>query len=1132
MKRLPESLFLAWTVTATVSVWLLLSLYQDRQGYDDQAQARMLTLARLVGEHADSIMDSTELMLDSTLATIGPVGVPWSDPLALEQAHDALETAVERTAAVDNLLIADASGRLRTTSLKHTVGGSMLGEPYFEALQRDPHDRTVAATVRGRSTGRWGMVLARPLREDGRFAGVLAAHIGLEKTFLSIYRQIGIGPGTAIAVWNPQGTLLLRQPFVDRLIGTAVANEALKTVIDEGLDETAQLTLSPTDSTQHMTAVRRIGRHPLIVSVSQSQDEYLAPWRDMLWRTLIPVSAMLLGCLVLTRSVRSQRGAEKRLTQLIDAAPLGVVCFDSDARGQPLPFAANNAARQHLFRNGGSASAMPDLSALGIESALHAATRKGSFWQARDVRLDTANGLRRLDLRLFGIGDGQAGLLIEDATDRLAAEEQMQATLARWQAALEDADHGVRDWHLATGEMVFSERWQRQLGYAREPLDNTLEAWEACVHPADLPRCRADLEQHLEGLSASYRSEHRMRCADGSYRWVLERGRVVERSDDGRALRMVITQTDISPLRQLEDNLSLWAQVFERAQQGIIITDAKARIVEVNDAYCTSSGYDRSRLIGNNPSMMQSGHQDAAFYREMWNQLLADGHWTGELLNRRADGSFFAQNTTLVVIRDRDGEPVYFVGYTDDVSELRASQERLALLNRQDPLTELPNRNQLAEQMRAAIAVSQRNGYLMAVCALDLDHFKPINERWGPEEGDRILVEVARRLEHTLHAGDSAARLGGDEFVLLLTGLDSALECDQRLHEVLASLRKDFARPDGKLRLTASIGATLYPLDGGDPDTLLRHANQALYAAKQDGRDCCRLFDTDQDQRLRVHRRAVSELRAALEQHQLELRYQPKIALESGDMVGVEALLRWQHPERGMLMPIDFIAEINDDDLLVDIGEWCLKTAVAQASKWHSAGHSIPVSVNVTAGQILRPGFADMLFEVLKLHPQLPPALLEIEILESAALNDLPRVIELMERCADIDVRFALDDFGTGYASLTYLKHLPAETLKIDQSFVRDILEDAEHRAIVEGVLSLTRVFGRTAIAEGVESIEHGVALIRLGATHAQGFAIAGALRPDELLEWAEDWRNPPEWTRESWRYRNQGNQATSGSNE
>lgn len=1123
MKRLPPTLYLAWFIALALGGWQLTVLVAERNSLDEGAAQGVRTLARLVGEHADSIMDSTELMLENTL---GPVSTAYSasDPAAAAMAiHELLEAAAVRTAAVDNLFFADARGTVLASSLKRTHGGSMSGEPYFEEFRDDPRDRTVAATVRGRSTGRWGLVLARPLQNgEGRLVGVLAAHIGLESTFLSLYRTLGISPGTAISVWNDHGVLLLRQPFVESLIGRAMDGAVLASVISGGRFESVGRSVSPSDGQEQMQAILRIQHHPLIVGVSQSRDEYLAPWTAMLWRTLLLVVALLSFCWLLARYADKRSKSEGRFKKLIDAAPIGVVCFESDASGAPTAFAANQAALRQLPPCRGLPTAI-ELEPLSLAEPLAKAAEQGDTWRGTGAFQEDSGNWRHVDLRLFGVGRGEAGMLIEDATERLSAEAKLRDELTRWRVALEETEHGVREWNLATGQMHFSERWLSQLGYSANELAPTLEQWEKQVHPDDLKSCQRLLQRHLDGLSAVYRSEHRMRCRDEGYLCVLERGRVVDRAADGRPLRMVLTQADISPLRQLEDNLALWGQVFAGALEGIIITDSNARIVEVNPAYCATSGFERAELLGKNPNVMQSGHQNADFYRSMWAHLREHGSWQGELLNRRADGSFFAQVTHIKTICDREGKPIYYVGFTSDVSALRESQQRLEHLHRHDALTGLPNRQQLAEDLRLAIAMAQRNRGLLAVCALDLDHFKPINERWGPEQGDRLLIEVTARLRHQLGADDVVARLGGDEFVLLLGGLASPMECDSRIQRILARLREPFAIAGANARLTASVGATLYPLDGADPDTLLRHADQALYAAKQDGGDTCHLFDPEQDRRLRMHRRAVCDVRAALASGEMRLRYQPKVRLDSGAVIGVEALLRWQHPERGLLLPADFLAQIDDEALLTRVGEWCLETAVEQTARWHLEGHTIPVSVNVPATQILAPGFASHLRSTLDRYPDLAAGLLEIEILESAALEDLPRVVDLMESCTSLGVTFALDDFGTGYASLTYLKHLPAATLKIDQSFVRDMLEDGEHRAIIEGVLSLSRVFGRTAIAEGAESIEHGVELIKLGATHAQGFAIAGALPADELPEWIANWRNPPEWTRASWAYRNQG---------
>ena len=1122
MKRPALFLTICWICAGLASAWLVTGLLQERARLDREATDRVMALARLVGRHVGSMMDATELILATSSDELDGRVPEVSDRPAVAEAHAVLKTAVARTSAVDDLMLARPDGSLITSSSETAVRGSMKGEEYFELLQRDATAGTIATTVRGRQSGRWGLLLARALRDGkGRLLGVLAAHVGLENTFLSFYRSLGLPPGASIAVWNRQGTLLLRHPFVESMIGVQVEVPQLTPLLEGQLREAALIEQSPIDGESRNAAVRWVDRHPLIVSVTENRNTYLASWRAAAWRTAMVIGMLCAACIVLHLFLRQRQRAEQRFGRLLDGAPIGVVCFDRDRNGLIRPFAVNRHARDLLPAISGDDQGLAALALPGVEQALGQLDQTNRPWRQADLPVDGASGPKRLDLQLFQVGPGEAGLLITDASERHRRQDAHEREIARMRAALEDADFGVREWDVAGGRMHYSRQWLQQLGYAVGELDDGLDSWEALVHPSDLGRCRQELERHVSGLSSNYRSEHRMRRRNGDYIWVRERGRLVARSDEGRPLRMVLSQTDITALRGLEDKLALWGRVFNDAPEGVLVTDAEANIIDVNDAYCAATGYSRKELIGANPRMLSSGLQDTAFYREMWSHVLEDGLWQGELSNQRADGGLFVQQTRIVAILDRDGETAYYVGFTHDISELRDNQERLAHLSRHDALTRLPNRLQLTELMSLAIAMAQRNNQLLAVCMLDIDHFKPINERFGSAEGDKLLIEVAERLEAGLQPGDTLARMGGDEFVLLLAGIESPEHCDHRVGEFLARLRLPFERPAGVVRLTASVGATLYPFDGGDPDTLLRHADQALYSAKQGGRDACHLFDTEQDRRLSIHRRAVSEVKAALEKEQLRLHYQPKVRFSDGKVIGVEALLRWQHNERGLLLPADFISQINDEDLLVSIGEWCLETAMAQAAQWHAAGNSIPVSVNVTAGQILGAEFASKLEALLERHPGFPPHLLEVEILESAALADLPRVVKLMERCARRGVSFALDDFGTGYASLTYLKHLPAATLKIDQSFVRDILDDPEHRAIVEGVLGLTRVFGRTAIAEGVESIEHGEALILLGATHGQGYAISGALRADDLSAWIAEWRNPPEWTRACWRYRN-----------
>jgi diguanylate cyclase (GGDEF)-like protein len=400
----------------------------------------------------------------------------------------------------------------------------------------------------------------------------------------------------------------------------------------------------------------------------------------------------------------------------------------------------------------------------------------------------------------------------------------------------------------------------------------------------------------------------------------------------------------------------------------------------------------------------------------------------------------------------------------------------------------------------------------MAVGYLDLDGFKPINDRFGHQAGDRLLVEIAQRLKAALRGTDTVARLGGDEFVFLLLGVEKVEECAATLNRILETITRPVAIDRHSVSISASIGVTLYPVDNNDADTLLRHADQAMYEAKQAGRNRYHLYDAEHDRRAKSHREAFTRIRTALEAGEFELHYQPKANMRTGRVVGAEALIRWRHPEHGLLPPAEFLPVIENSDLDAPIGDWVLRTALAQMDAWQAAGLDLEVSVNVSAHHLQRDHFVQHLADALAAHPTVPPGRLQLEVLETAALEDIEGVSETMRQCRAKGVSFALDDFGTGYSSLTYLKRLPAETLKIDQSFVRDLLDDPEDLAIVQGVVALARAFGRHAIAEGVETGEHGLALLGLGCELAQGFGIAQPMPAQALPGWLAAWRPDPRW--------------------
>jgi diguanylate cyclase (GGDEF)-like protein len=404
--------------------------------------------------------------------------------------------------------------------------------------------------------------------------------------------------------------------------------------------------------------------------------------------------------------------------------------------------------------------------------------------------------------------------------------------------------------------------------------------------------------------------------------------------------------------------------------------------------------------------------------------------------------------------------------------------------------------------MKQAIAQSAREQHIVAVCYLDLDGFKQINDTLGHDAGDHVLIEIARRIGNTIRGGDTVARLGGDEFVVLLLGLESGEECVATLERLLDAVAGPMLVKDNSVSLSTSIGISIYPLDEADPDTLLRHADQAMYVAKQSGRNRFHIYDPALELRTRNQHEFRDNIRHGLEHGQFELHYQPKMDLRTKRMIGVEALIRWRHPERGLLFPAEFLHHIEDTELDIDIGNWVIAGALAQIDLWHRAGLDIAVSINISAHHLESSLFAERLYQHLARHPGIAPGSLQIEIQETTALKDTAIVRDVLEACREFGVSFALDDFGTGYSSLPYLSNLPISVIKIDQSFIRGMLNDKGDMTIVQGIIALARALDRQTVAEGIETPEHYRALLDMGCEAGQGYAIARPMSADELTVW------------------------------
>jgi diguanylate cyclase (GGDEF)-like protein/PAS domain S-box-containing protein len=667
--------------------------------------------------------------------------------------------------------------------------------------------------------------------------------------------------------------------------------------------------------------------------------------------------------------------------------------------------------------------------------------------------------------------------------------------------------------------LAVNDRWQRF------SFDNSLQVGEpepgtgvgasylevrGLVDPDDNTSTRVGLQAVLAGQLPSFQSDYR--CDSPSQvRWfsmlVVPLGQDANRG-------AVITHTDITKRKEADAKLQLAANVFASAREGITITDSQATIIDVNDAFTAITGYSREEVVGQNPRILQSGRQDKAFYQVMWQSLLERGHWSGEIWNRRKDGGVMAELITISAVRDTQGVTQQYVALFSDITTMKTQQSQLERFAHFDALTQLPNRVLLADRLQQSMSQATRRNQQLAVLFLDLDGFKAINDHHGHQAGDQVLVAVAQRMKQVLREGDTLARIGGDEFVAVLVDLDNVSVSSPLISRVLTAAGQPTMLGEISVQVTASIGVTFYPqLNDMDADQLLRQADQAMYLAKLAGKNRYHLFDADQDTHLRGQHERLQRIDLALRQHEFVLLYQPKVNMRTGKMVGAEALIRWRHPQLGLLEPAEFLPVIEDHPLAISVGEWVIEQALSQMETWHATGLDVPISVNIGARQLQQPDFVYRLRTILAGHPQVPGKCVELEVLETNALKDIDQVSQVIAACGQFGVRFALDDFGTGYSSLTYLKRLRVALLKIDQSFVRDMLVDSDDLAILQGVIGLANAFHLQVIAEGVETEAHGTALLALGCELAQGFGIAKPLPADQLPTWAKSWRPAVAWS-------------------
>jgi diguanylate cyclase (GGDEF)-like protein/PAS domain S-box-containing protein len=584
-------------------------------------------------------------------------------------------------------------------------------------------------------------------------------------------------------------------------------------------------------------------------------------------------------------------------------------------------------------------------------------------------------------------------------------------------------------------------------------------------------------------------------------------------NEEGKVIGISSLVIDITEKQKAEEMLRLSSRFFTETNEGILITDAKVAIIDVNPAFCDITGYSREEVIGKKPRFLDSGKQSPKFFRDLWKILKEQGHWKGELWNCKKDGSLFAELLSISSIVDKNDNILNYVGLFADITHSKQQQEKLVQMAHYDVLTQLPNRTLLADRYIQATAHCKRNKTLLAFCFLDLDNFKPVNDRYGHDAGDQLLIEVAKRFLTAIREEDTVSRQGGDEFALLLGDIKSAAHCEQLLERILHSIAEPYIIDQQSVSISASIGVSLYPQDGTDLDTLMRHADQAMYLAKLNGRNQYSFFNAEQNQLTIQKNIKLQEIQATLSNNDFCLHYQPKVNMSTGAVFGAEALIRWLHPKKGLILPLDFLPIIEGTELEILVGNWVINEALKQLGAWKEQGIELEISINISSYHLQSPLFVAKLEEALARFPNVDPGNFQLEILESSALSDIDAVNNIIKTCMHtLGVNVALDDFGTGHSSLTHLRNIVAKTIKIDKSFVIDMLGDPNDHAIIDGVIGLAHSFNRDVIAEGVETTKHGSTLLLMRCNKAQGYGIAKPMPASEFPDWLASYIPNEEW--------------------
>lgn len=695
-----------------------------------------------------------------------------------------------------------------------------------------------------------------------------------------------------------------------------------------------------------------------------------------------------------------------------------------------------------------------------------------------------------------------------DVTDKKHLADQLKASDQSFYTLANGSPMMISLSGLDKKSTWFNKAWKRYTGI--ESSQTITNAWKTDIHPDDLFRV-IDIYSSYFDQTQPFCLEYRLRHHTGEYRWIESQS--VPRFDaKGLFIGYITYCQDVTEARQA----NVANDFFNYSREMVYSTDINGIILDINDRFVAVTGYERRELIGEHIRIIKSGLHDASFYKMMWHNIMTVGSWSGEVTNRTKDGAFYSAVSTVTRIEGKNGTFERYLAIASDITVIIEKRQQLEHLAYYDVLTGFPNRLLLSDRIQQAISYVKRTNKFLAVLFLDFDGFKAINDYYGHDAGDTYLVVISRAISNVIRESDTLARLGGDEFVILLNDIAQISDIVMPLNKILAACSQSVPFKNHELRASASIGCALFSKFTHNQDlnaqALLHRADQAMYVAKKEGKNRYHIFDEETNSQVNTITQLISELQVGIERNEFSLQYQPKVNMRTGILIGVEALIRWHHPEHGLLQPDKFLPLIDAHHLNIELGEWVMKTAFAQLKQWQSAGLKIPISINIHPNQVLQHAFTQSVQKLLASYPAYVFGSLEIEILETDMIHHVDKVRKAILDCQAMGVSFALDDFGTGYSSLNLLRALPAKTIKIDRSYVSST-KVFNNVPMLESICYLANKLGYDLIAEGVETLEQGKTLIEVGCEHAQGFAIANPMPADEIPTWQRNWKPPQAWT-------------------